>query len=74
MAKRKLSNETKESLDGKITLLEIRKALDEDMNGTSAPGVDGFTGNFICNFWTPLGALVINAVNNSKSKEKLTIF
>ena len=41
------------------------------MNGTSAPGVDGFT--VIRKFWTPLGTLVINAVSNSKSQGKLTI-
>ena len=50
----------------------MTKAFNEDMNGTSAWGVDGFTLNFIRKFWTPLGALVVNAVNNSKSKGKLT--
>ena len=56
-----------------ISLHEMTKALNEDMNGTSAPGVDGFTVNFIRICWTPLGVLVTNAVNNSKSKGKLTI-
>ena len=67
MEARKLNDETRDSLEGNISLHET-KALNEDMNGTSAPGVDGFTVNFIRIFWTPLGALVTNAVNNSKSK------
>ena len=73
LVKRQLSNETRDSLEGKISLHEMTKALNEDMNGTSAPGVDGFTVNFIRKFWTTLGALVVNAVNTSKSKGKLTI-
>ena len=43
------------------------------MKGNSAPGIDGFTVNFICEFWTPLGALFTNAVNTSKAKGILTI-
>ena len=73
MEKRKLQNETRDSLEGKISLHEMKKVLNEDMNGTSAPGVDGFTVNFIRKFLTPLGALVTNAVNNSKCIGKLTI-
>ena len=71
--KRKLKYETRDSLGGKISLHEMTKVLNEDMNGTSAPGVDGFTVNFIRKFWTQLGDLVTNAVNNFKSKGKLTI-
>ena len=52
LAKRQLTNETRDSLEGEISLQELTKALNEDMNGTSAPGVDGFTVNFIRNFWT----------------------
>ena len=50
LEKRKLKNETRVSLEGKISLHEMTKALNEDMNGTSAPGVDGFTVNFIRKF------------------------
>ena len=73
LVKRQLTNETRDSLEGKISLHEMTKALNEDMNGTSAPGVDGSTVNFIRKFWTALGALIVNAVNTSKSKGKLTI-
>ena len=39
LAKKKLSDETKESLEEKITLPEMSKVLNEDINGTSEPGV-----------------------------------
>ena len=55
-----------------MTLQEMAKALNDDMKVTSAPGVDGFTVNFIRKFWDSLGALVCNAVITCKSKNKLT--
>ena len=69
MIKRQLTNETRDSLEGKISLQEMTKALNEDMNGTSAPGVDGLTVNFIRKFWTTLGALVVNAVNLKQNSQ-----
>ena len=36
------------------------------------PGIDGFTVNFIHEFWPPLGHLVKDAVNESKFKGELT--
>ena len=65
---RKLSDETRDSLEGAILLQELTKALREDMKGNSGPGIDGFTVNFIREFWTPLSALVANAVNTSKAR------
>ena len=55
-------------MEGILTLLEMTKALNEDMKGTSAAGVDGFTVNQIQKFWDSLGVLVLNAVNKCKSK------
>ena len=54
LKKRKLSNVQRDSLEGEITLHELTTSLFEDMNGTSAPGIDGFTVNFIHEFWSPL--------------------
>ena len=59
-------------MTGNMTLQEMTKALNEDMKGTSAPGVDGFTINFIRKFWDSLGVLLVNVVNECKSKNKLT--
>ena len=44
----------------------MTKALNEDMKGTSAPGVDGFTVNFIQKYLDSLGVLVVKAVNKCK--------
>ena len=46
----KLSDDTRDSMEGKITLQEMTKSLNEDMKATSVPGVEGFTANFICKF------------------------
>ena len=70
--RRKLNDVQRDSLEGHITLEELTSALHEDMKGSSAPGIDGFTVNFVREFWTPLGGLVRNAVNTSKSKGELT--
>ena len=56
------------SMEGNMTLQEMTKALNEDMEGNSVPGVDGFTVNFIHKFWDSQGALVCKAVNRCKSK------
>ena len=53
--RRKLSDAQRDSLEGQITLEELTSALQEDMKGFSAPGIDGFTVNFIREFWSPLG-------------------
>ena len=49
-----------------MSLQDMTKALIEDMKGTSAPEVDGFTVNFIQKIWDSLGALVVKAVNKCK--------
>ena len=55
-----------------MSLQETTKALIEDMKGTFALGVDGFSVNFIQKFWDSLGALVVKAVNKFKEKNNLT--
>ena len=70
--KKTLSNSQRDSLEGEISLHELTTSLFEDMKGTSAPGIDGFTVNFIRKFWPPLSHVVKNAINKSKSKGELT--
>ena len=46
---RRISDEIRDSTKGIRTLQEMTKALNEDMKGTSAPGVHGFTAvNIFC--------------------------
>ena len=70
--RRKLTNDQRNSLEGQITLDELTRSLFEDMKGSLAPRIDGYTVNFIPEFWPPLGHLVKDAVNESKSKGELT--
>ena len=55
-----------------MSLEEMTKALTEDMKGTSASGVNGFTVKFISEFWDSLGASVVKAVNKCKEKHTPT--
>ena len=48
--KRKLNNEQRISMEGQITHDELTRSLFEDMKGSSATGIDGFTVNFIHEF------------------------
>ena len=43
----RISDAIRDSMEGNMFLQEMTKVLNEDMKGTSAPGVDGFTVNFI---------------------------
>ena len=65
-------DEIRASMEGQMSLQEMKKALTEDMKGTFAPGMDGFTVNFIRKFWDSLGGLVVKAVNKCKEKNNLT--
>ena len=44
---RRIYNDIRDSMEGLITLQEMTKALNEDVKGNSAPGMDGFTVDFI---------------------------
>ena len=38
-------------MEGKLNDVELKKALFEKMHGNSAPGLDGFTVNWLRTFW-----------------------
>ena len=46
-----LTNEESESIEGEITLTELNHVLFKKMKGTTAPGIDGFTVNWLRKFW-----------------------
>ena len=69
---RRISGESRNSMEGIIILQEMTRAFNEDMKGTSTPGVYEFTVNFIQQFWDSSVILVVNAVNKCKSKNKST--
>ena len=43
--KRKIPQELSESMEGDLTMDEVQEALFKHMNGSSSPGMDGFTVN-----------------------------
>ena len=48
---RRISDEIRDSMEGNMSLQDMTKALNEDMKGTSAPRVHGFTNNLIQKNW-----------------------
>ena len=52
-------------MEGKLTDKELHYALFEHMNGSSSPGVDGFTVNYLRVFWPDMKDLTRDALNAS---------
>ena len=50
-------------MEGLMTETELTETLTKFMKGASAPGVDGFTVNWLREFWPDLRKLVTNALN-----------
>ena len=59
-------------MEEELKNIELNKALMEDMNPNSAPGIDGFTVKFIRAFWDSLRELLRVAVNSMNKKGKMT--
>ena len=53
-----------QKMEGKLTAEELKKALFEKMHGNSAPGLDGFTINWLRTFWPELATITRNALND----------
>ena len=52
-------------MEGMLTTEELTHCLFNVMNGTSSPGLDGFTVNYLRIFWEDLKTLTKNALNSS---------
>ena len=52
------------SMEGKLTKTELHVALFQKMHGNSAPGLDGFTVNWLRTFWPELAEITRNALND----------
>ena len=70
--KRKIPENIKMEMEGKLKDDELNKALLTDMKPNSAPGIDGFTVKFIRAFWDHLRPILREAVNNMKEKGKMS--
>ena len=67
----KLSDESRELCEGKITLDECCEVL-KTMKTNKSPGNDGFTVEFYMTFWPHLGGILVDALNESYDKGNLS--
>ena len=63
LANRTLTDEERDKIEGQITLDEMQYALFKKMKGSSAPGIIGFTVNWLRKFWSSLKLVTLNAIN-----------
>ena len=54
---RKIPNYQRKNMEGKLTSKELKDALFNKMHGNSAPGLDGFTVNWLRTFWPELATI-----------------
>ena len=59
-------------MEGLMSETELTDTLTKFMKGASAPGVDGFTVNWLQEFWPDLRKLVTNALNEMYGEELLS--
>ena len=72
LSKRRLSTEERESLEGPISKEEMTNQLFKHMKPHSAPGIDGFTVDWVRAHWDDLADLCCVAVNACYEKGELT--
>ena len=52
-----------DSMEGDLTMDDLEDSLFNHMNGSSSPGIDGFTVNYLRKFWSLLKHLMKDALN-----------
>ena len=62
---RRIPRNISNSMEGMLTTNELTNCLFKIMNGSSSPGIDGFTVNYLWVFWKDLKTLNTNALNTS---------
>ena len=53
-------------------MVEFELELEVEMKGSSAPGIDGFTVNWLRKFWSSLKLITFNAINECYRDGSLT--
>ena len=67
-----LRDEESNGIEGDITLTELNYVLFKKMKGTSKPGIDGFTVNWLRKLWDSLKLVTSNAINECYRDGSLT--
>ena len=70
--KSKISNDEFLKMEGLLTENELTDTLMNFMKGASAPGIDGFTVNWLRQFWPELKLLVKLALNEMYDESTLS--
>ena len=70
--RRKLSDEERDSLEGPITKEEMTNQLFKHMKAHAAPGIDGFTVDWVRSHWDDLADLCHMSVNACYNRGELT--
>ena len=63
-----LSQDEKQQCEGDLTLEECTFAL-KNMSKNKSPGVSGFTPEFLLQFWSELGVLMVDYMNDAQHKK-----
>ena len=67
-----LSDTERDRAEGEITLEEMEYSLFKKMKGSSAPGIDGFTVNWLRKLWSSLKLITLKAINECYGEGSLT--
>ena len=67
-----LSDAERDKAEEEITLEEMEYSLFKKMEGSSVPGIDGFTVNWLRKFWSSLKFITLNAINECYVDGSLT--
>ena len=69
LCRKKLTRQDALSMEGMLTLKEMKESLFIHMKGSSSPGVDGFTVNNLRAIWSEMEHLTRDALNDSFGNE-----
>ena len=67
-----LTQKESNQIEGEITMDELEYALFKKMNGSSAPGMDGFQVNWLRKFWGSFKLVTFYAINECYRTGTLT--
>ena len=68
LERRKITKEMADSLEGDLTLEEMEESLFLHMKGSSSPGLDGFTVNYLRVFWHDFKYVIRDALNAAQEE------
>ena len=65
LGRRKITKEMSDKMEGDLTLTELEESLFFYMNGSSSPGLDSFTVNYLRFFWHDFKYVIRDALRRA---------